>query len=85
MFQANQDIAFNTKVIAANEAIVKTCEDELRRLNELESGSFTGWYGSKAVSTRGKYLLKKMRTAAEKIESLDDKNNALKKILAKGG
>lgn len=85
MFQANQDIAFNTKVIAANETIVKACEDELRNLNQLESGSLSGWFGSRAVRARGKYLLKKMRAAAEKIESLDEKNVALKKVLSKGG
>ena len=85
VFQANHVIAFNTKVIAANETIVKTCEDELQKLNELESGSLSGWFGSRAVSVRGKFLLQKMRCASEKIQLLDEKNTALKKVLARGG
>lgn len=83
-FHANQDIAFNMKVIAANETIVKACEDELVTLKEVEAGTAHWWGSRRGVSSRGEYLLKKMRVAVEKIESLEKQNAALKKILSKG-
>ena len=83
-FQANEDINFNLKVIAANETIVKACEDELMTLKEVEAGTSHWWGSRKAVGSRGEYLLKKMRVAEEKIETLEKQNTALKKTLSKG-
>ncbi|KAH9952207.1 RNA12 protein-domain-containing protein [Amylocystis lapponica] len=84
-FQATQDISFNEKVIASAEGTVKTCELELLTLKDVDAGT-TRWYGSRsAVSSRGDYLLKKMKTAEEKIEVLEKQNATLKKILSKAG
>ena len=83
IFQASQEIAYNQKVIAANEAVVKACEDELMTLKEVEAGTSHWWGSRRAVSSRGEYLLRKMRTAGEKIEALEKQNAALKKTLAK--
>ncbi|KAF7359414.1 Mitochondrial escape protein 2 [Mycena sanguinolenta] len=45
IFQATQDIAFNEKVIAGAEIIVKACEQELLTLKEIgkESEALVGW------------------------------------------
>lgn len=83
IFQATQDIAYNQKIIASNEATIKACEDELMTLKEVEAGTSHWWGSRKAVSSRGEYLLKKMRAAVEKIEALERQNATLKKVLAK--
>jgi hypothetical protein len=62
---------------------VKACEDELIALKEVEAGTSSWWGSRKAVSSRGEYLLKKMRAAVEKIEALEKQNASLKKILSK--
>ncbi|KAJ3533719.1 hypothetical protein NM688_g7243 [Phlebia brevispora] len=83
VFQANQDFVLNQKIIAANEAIVKACEEELLTLKEVEAGTSHWWGSRKAVSSRGEYLLKKMRVAVEKIEALEKQNAAYKRTLSK--
>ncbi|THG98922.1 hypothetical protein EW026_g3341 [Hermanssonia centrifuga] len=83
IFQANQDIVFNQKVIAANESIVKACEEELIILKEVEAGTSHWWGSRRGVSSRGEYLLTKMRVAGDKIETLEKQNAHLKKILSK--
>ncbi|GBE82399.1 RNA12 protein-domain-containing protein [Sparassis latifolia] len=83
VFQATQDIAFNEKVIAASESIVKACELELLTLKDVDAGTSLFWGSRRAVSQRTDYLLKKMRIAEEKIEVLEKQNLNLKKILAK--
>lgn len=83
IFQATQDIAFNQKIISANEVTIKACEDELITLNEVEAGTSHWWGSRRAVTGRQEYLLKKMRNASEKIESLEKQNASLKKILSK--
>lgn len=83
IFQATQDIAFNEKIITASETIVRTCEDELTKLNEIGKEHKPWW--SNSVSTRTSYLLEKMGIAEEKIERLEKLNLELKKVLAKGG
>ncbi|KAF7800270.1 hypothetical protein EIP86_011517 [Pleurotus ostreatoroseus] len=85
IFQANQDYALNQKLIAANETIVKACEDELLTLKEVEAGTSHWWGSRRAVSSRGEYLLKKMRVAEEKIEAFEKQNNSLKKVLSRAG
>ncbi|KIP10314.1 hypothetical protein PHLGIDRAFT_28547 [Phlebiopsis gigantea 11061_1 CR5-6] len=83
IFQASQEITYNQKIIASNEVIVKACEEELMTLKEVEAGTSHWWGSRRAVSTRGEYLLRKMRAAVEKIEALEKQNAALKKTLAK--
>lgn len=83
IFQATQDIALNQKVIAANEGVVKACEDELIVLREVEAGTSHWWGSRRAVVSRQEYLLKKMRTAVENIEALEKQNAQLKKTLSK--
>lgn len=46
--------------------------------------SFWG-FRRKATSERKEYLLKKMRSAQTKIQTLEKQNVVLKKVLAKGG
>ncbi|KAF8184984.1 RNA12 protein-domain-containing protein [Mycena galopus ATCC 62051] len=85
IFQATQDIAFNEKVIAGAETIVKACEEELLSLKEIGKDSEHWWSGNTASSTRSRYLLSKMQSSAMKIEFLERRNSELKKVLAKGG
>ncbi|PIL23760.1 hypothetical protein GSI_13510 [Ganoderma sinense ZZ0214-1] len=82
-FQASQDIGFNKKVIASSEAIVKACEDELLTLKDVDAGTANWWGSKRAVEMRANFLLKKMRAAQEKIETLERQNIQLKKLLAK--
>lgn len=62
---------------------MKACEDELIALKEVEAGTASWWGSRKAVSSRGEYLLKKMKAAVEKIETLEKQNANLKKVLSK--
>lgn len=82
-FQASQDIAFNNKVIASSEATVKACENELLTLKDVDAGTANWWGSKRAVEMRANFLLKRMRAAQEKIETLDRQNVQLKKVLAK--
>lgn len=83
VFRATQDIAFNEKVIASAESTVKACEQELLVLKDVDAGTANWWGSTRAVEMRENYLLKKMRVAEQKIESLDRENAQLKKSLAK--
>ncbi|EKM55740.1 uncharacterized protein PHACADRAFT_195790 [Phanerochaete carnosa HHB-10118-sp] len=83
VFAAIQDIAYNQKIIVSNEATVRACEEELMTLKEVEAGTSHWWGSRKAVSSRGEYLLKKMRAAVEKIEALEKQNAVLKRTLSK--
>ena len=83
IFQAVQDIAFNQKIIASNEAVVRACEEELLTLKEVEAGTSHWWGSRKAVTSRSEYLLRKMRDAVEKMENLERQNASLKKTLSK--
>ena len=82
-FQAVQDIVFNEKVIASSEAKIKECEAELLTLKEVDAGTANWWGSRRAVEMRTHYLLKKMRAAEDKIETLERQNVQLKKVLAK--
>ena len=82
-FQAVQDISFNEKIIASSEATIKACESELLALKEVDAGTAHWWGSERAVEMRSNYLLKKMRAAADKIETLERQNAQLKKVLAK--
>ncbi|KAH9946331.1 RNA12 protein-domain-containing protein [Epithele typhae] len=82
-FQATQDIAYNEKSIASAEAILKACESELLTLKDVDAGTAHWWGSTRVVEMRQHYLLKKMRVAEDKIESLEKQNVQLKKVLAK--
>ncbi|RPD65868.1 exonuclease [Lentinus tigrinus ALCF2SS1-7] len=82
VFKATQDIAFNEKVIAASETIVKACEQELLVLKDVDAGTANWWGSKRAVEMRANYLLKKMRAAEQKVENLERENAQLKKTLA---
>jgi hypothetical protein len=83
IFQATQDIAFNEKIIASNQSTVQSCEEELKTLIEVETGTSHWWGSRRAVTSRSEYLLKKMRAAQDKIETLEKQNASLKKLLSK--
>ncbi|KAH9925242.1 RNA12 protein-domain-containing protein [Fomitopsis serialis] len=83
VFRATQDIAFNERIIAASEGTVKSCEQELLTLKDVDAGT-ADWMGSRtAVRDRMNYLLKKMRLAGDKIEMLEKQNANLRKALSK--
>ncbi|KZT74225.1 hypothetical protein DAEQUDRAFT_761656 [Daedalea quercina L-15889] len=83
IIRATQDIAFNERLIAASESIVKSCEQELLTLKDVDAGT-ADWMGSRtAVRDRMNYLLRKMRLAGDKIEILERENARLKKTLLK--
>lgn len=85
VFQATQDIAYNTKLITAAETTIKTCEQELLVLKEVEAATSGFWGSRAAVSQRIEYLLKNMKAAGTKMEALEKQNASLKKVLSKGG
>ncbi|KAJ8593905.1 hypothetical protein M405DRAFT_930530 [Rhizopogon salebrosus TDB-379] len=86
IFQAMQDIALNQKLISSSESTVSACESELTTLKELSNVERSFWgLRRKTTSERKEYLLKKMRSAQAKIQTLEKQNAALKKALAKGG
>ncbi|EMD38659.1 hypothetical protein CERSUDRAFT_49441 [Gelatoporia subvermispora B] len=84
VFCATHDIAFNEKVIASSEAIIKACETELLTLKEVE-GVASSWLNTSAVSRRVSHLMRKMGAAQNKIEDLEQQNADLKKTLSRGG
>ncbi|KAH8102922.1 RNA12 protein-domain-containing protein [Cristinia sonorae] len=85
IFQATQDISYNNKLIASAESTVKTCEQELLVLKDVEAGTSGMWGSRSAVTQRVEYLLKNMKAAEIKIENLEKQNAGLKKVLTKGG
>lgn len=84
VFQATQEIAYNDKLIASSEATIRTCEEELLKLHEID-GDAGRWFGAGAgsVSAREGYLRKKLGTAVKKVENLEARNTELKKVLVK--
>lgn len=86
IFHAVQDIGYSNKAIAAEEATIRKCEEELLTLKTigLDTGSsFLG--GSGATAARANYLLSKMKTAEEKLEQREKEIKKLKKVLAAAG
>ncbi|KAG8903451.1 mitochondrial escape protein 2 [Tulasnella sp. 403] len=82
IFHAVQDIAYNNKVIAAEEATIRKCEEELTTLRGIGldlGSSFLG--GSGATGARAGYLLAKMRASQEKVEAKERAVKKLKRIL----
>lgn len=85
IFEATQDIAYNTALIKYNEGIVQKCEQEIVVLKDVDAATSVWWGSRAAVDNRREYLLGKMRTAGTKVEQADRQNTNLKKVLAKGG
>jgi hypothetical protein len=86
IFQAMQDISLNQKLISSAESTVSACESELTTLKDLSNVERSFWgLRRKTTSERKEYLLKKMRSAQAKIQTLEKQNATLKKALAKGG
>lgn len=79
-FRAVQDIALNEKAIASAESSIKTCEEELLKLEQIKPLD-TGLLSIGATRQRAAFLLKKMRDAETKIEKLEEINLKLKKSL----
>lgn len=85
VFQATQDIMLNEKLISSAESTVRTCESELSTLQDLSKAERSFWWFRRRVtSERKEYLLKKMRSAQIKIQTLEKRNVELKRVLAKG-
>lgn len=84
VFQSSQDIALNEKLISNAESIVRTCESELSTLQDLSKAERSFWWFRRRVtSERKEYLLKKMRSAQTKIQTLEKRNIELKRVLTK--
>ncbi|KIO26152.1 hypothetical protein M407DRAFT_235699 [Tulasnella calospora MUT 4182] len=86
IFRAVQDITYNNKAIAAEEATIKKCEDELLTLKTigLEVGSSI-FGGTGAAGSRATYLLEKMRASQEKIVAKEKDVKRLKVVLSAMG
>lgn len=70
VFQATQDLAFNTKLVEAAETIVKACESELIALRDIASfdqGSWNPLAGPSPTKQRATHLLEKMQAAQESV------------------
>ncbi|KAG8988109.1 mitochondrial escape protein 2, partial [Tulasnella sp. 427] len=83
IFRAVQDIAYNNKAIAAEEATIKKCEEELLTLKTigLDVGSSV-FGGTGATGSRATYLLGKMRDSQEKIVVKEKEVKRLKVVLS---
>ncbi|KAF9492251.1 hypothetical protein BDN71DRAFT_1396959 [Pleurotus eryngii] len=92
IFQANQDIAYNNKVISSAETTINLCEEELGTLENIreQEARTRGWgdwafgwmWGMRACDARAAYLFDKMGKAGKKVEVLERKNEELRKVLA---
>lgn len=80
VFRSVQDIALNEKAIASNESTIKSCEDELLRLEQIRHLD-SGVLSIGATRQRANFLLNKMAEAEKKIERLEQTNAKLKKDL----
>ena len=75
-----QDVALNEKAIASAESSIKSCEEELLKLEQIRPLD-RGIFSTGATQQRAAFLLKKMRDAETKIEKLEEINAKLKKSL----
>jgi hypothetical protein len=87
VFHASQEINFNDKAIAKQEATIKACEEELRLLGEIMKAEPKPWYSwlisrSTATRKRARYVAEKMLKAERKLEGFERKNDLLKSGLA---
>ncbi|KAF8337623.1 RNA12 protein-domain-containing protein [Cantharellus anzutake] len=83
IFHALQEIGFNEKRIALAESNVRACEEELIKLKSIGLDLTESYWGTPSVSLRVKYLAQKMRSSAQKIILLEEKNAKLRKVLTK--
>ena len=87
VFHASQEINFNDKDIAKQEATVKTCEEYLLLLWEImkaEPKPLYSWLISRSTATRqrARYVAEKMLKAERKLEGFERRNDVLKAGLA---
>lgn len=78
-----QDIEYNNKAIAAEEATIRKCEEELLTLKSIgltTGSSILG--GSGATAYRADYLLAKMAASEQKLEAREKDIKKLKKLLS---
>jgi hypothetical protein len=80
VFRSVQDIALNEKAIAANESTIRSCEEELLKLEQIRPLD-QGILSIGATRQRADFLLTKLAEAEKKIESLEKTNAKLKKGL----
>jgi hypothetical protein len=80
VFRSVQDIALNEKAIAANESTIRSCEEELLKLEQIRPLD-QGILSIGATRQRADFLLTKLAEAEKKIESLEKTNAKLKKDL----
>jgi len=80
VFRSRQDIALNEKAIASSESTIKSCEDELLKLEKVRALD-SGLLSIGATRQRANFLLTKMQEAESKIEKLEQANTKLKKEL----
>jgi hypothetical protein len=81
-------MAVNEKLISSANSTITACEAELTTLKEItgnESFFQSLWSSRRATTERKKYLLKKMYSAAVKMQTLEKQNAELRRVLAKGG
>jgi hypothetical protein len=80
IFRSIHDIALNDKAIASAESTIRTCEEELLKLEQIRPLD-SGILSSGTLRKRADFLLKKMYEAEAKIEKLEMANTKLKKTL----
>ncbi|KAH9981472.1 RNA12 protein-domain-containing protein [Lactifluus volemus] len=85
IFQANQDLATNTKLIESAEATVRACEQELQVLRMIGLDSVHWWSSATAPQIRAKYLTQRMANAQATLEKVEKQNKVLRKVLAESG
>ncbi|KAF9532412.1 RNA12 protein-domain-containing protein [Crepidotus variabilis] len=85
VFEATQEIAYNEKQVVEAESKIKAYEAELATLTDtMEKERKMSWvwsFGSSACHARAKYIGKKLVVAERKVETLERKNDQLKKAL----
>lgn len=87
IFEATQEIAYNEKQVAEAESKIKAYENELASLTDTmhKEKQLSWFWGSSACHSRARYVGKKLAAAERKVETLERKNDQLKRVLAGGG
>lgn len=84
IFEATQEIAYNEKQITELEGKIRGYEGELTTLTDMmhKERQMTWLWGSHACRSRANYVGKKLAAAGRKVETLERKNEQLKRVLA---
>ncbi|KIK95027.1 hypothetical protein PAXRUDRAFT_780258 [Paxillus rubicundulus Ve08.2h10] len=88
LVNATQDMAVNKKLISNENSTITACEAEFIMLQEITSNESlfqSLWSSRRSITERKKHLLKKMYSAAVKMQTLEKQNVELRRVLAKGG